>query len=121
MDVGSFSDVVSEVRKEVVTAAATTIDVTKVVEAQPSIEVSPEFAKNLELTIHRGDDPLQYIPLIETREDVPEGQDPSPSVAAFNKSFSMSYRGELLSVGYEVVGVEGGASEFLTLKIAYND
>jgi hypothetical protein len=35
--------------------------------------------KNLELTIHMGDDPLQSITLIETREDVPEGQDPSPS------------------------------------------
>jgi hypothetical protein len=43
--------------------------------------------RHLELTIHRGDDPLQDIPLIETREDVSEGQDPSPSIAAFNKSF----------------------------------
>jgi hypothetical protein len=115
VDVGSFSDVVSEVQKEVVTAAATATDVAEVVEAQPSTEASPEFAKNLELTIHRGDDPLQDIPLIETREDVPEGQDPSPSVVAFNKSFGTSYRGELLSVGYEVAGVGGGASEILTL------
>jgi hypothetical protein len=67
------------------------------------------------LTIHRVDNPLQNIPLIETRVDVPEGQDPSPSIVAFNKSFSTSYRGELLSVGYEVAGVGGGASEILTL------
>jgi hypothetical protein len=53
--------------------------------------------------------------LIKTREDVPEGQDHSPSVAAFNKSFGTSYRGELLSVGYEVAGVKGGSSKILTL------
>jgi hypothetical protein len=34
-----------------------------------------------------GEDPVKDVPLLETREDVPEGQDPSPSVAAFNKSF----------------------------------
>jgi hypothetical protein len=67
------------------------------------------------VTIHRGDDPLQNIPLIETRADVPDDQDPSPSIAAFNKSFGTSYRGELLSVGYEVAGVGGSASEILTL------
>jgi hypothetical protein len=53
--------------------------------------------------------------LIETLEDLPEGQDPSPSVAAFNKSFGTSYRGELLSVGYEVAGIGDGASKILTL------
>jgi hypothetical protein len=36
-------------------------------------------------------------------------------MAAFNKSFGTSYHGELLSVGYEVAGVGGGASEILTL------
>jgi hypothetical protein len=53
--------------------------------------------------------------LIEIREDLPEGQDPSPSVAAFNKSFGTSHRGELLSVGYKVVGIGDGASRVLTL------
>jgi hypothetical protein len=67
------------------------------------------------MIIHRGDDPLQGITLIETREDVPKDQDPSPSIDAFNKSFGTSYRGELLSVGYEVAAVGGGASEILTL------
>jgi hypothetical protein len=33
---------------------------------------------------------------------VPEGRDPSPSVAAFNRSFGTSHRGDLLSVGCEV-------------------
>jgi hypothetical protein len=115
VDIGSFSDVASEVQKEVVTVAATATVVAEVVGAQPSTEASPEIAKNLELTIHRGDNPLHNIPLIETRADVPEGQDPSPSIAAFNKSFGTSYCGELLSVGYEVAGVGGGTSEILTL------
>jgi hypothetical protein len=43
---------------------------------------------------------VQNPPLIETHEDLPEGQDPSPSMLAFNKSFGTSYREELLSVGY---------------------
>jgi hypothetical protein len=54
--------------------------------------------------------------LIETREDLPEGQDPSPSVVAFNKSFGTSYRGELLSVGYEVADIGDGKSKILTLS-----
>jgi hypothetical protein len=53
--------------------------------------------------------------LLETREDLLEGQDPSPSVAAFNKSFSMSHRGELLSVDYEVARNRDGAPRILTL------
>jgi hypothetical protein len=53
--------------------------------------------------------------LLETREDLPEGQDPSPSVAAFIKSFGTSHRGELLSVGCEVARNRGGAPQILTL------
>jgi hypothetical protein len=53
--------------------------------------------------------------LLETREDLPEGQDPSPFVAAFNKSFGTSHHGELLSVGCEVARNKGGASRILTL------
>jgi hypothetical protein len=53
--------------------------------------------------------------LLETREDLPEGQDPSPSVAAFNKSFGTSHRGELLSVGYEVARNRGEVPRILTL------
>jgi hypothetical protein len=101
VDVGSFSDVATEVQKEVVTVAAA--DAIQVAEARPSTEASPEFTRELELTIHKGEDPVQDVPLVEIREDLPEGQDPSPSVAAFNKSFSTSHRGELLSVGCEVV------------------
>jgi hypothetical protein len=53
--------------------------------------------------------------LVEVREVLPEGRDPSPSVAAFNTSFSTLYRGELLSVGCEVSRNKGGAPKILTL------
>jgi hypothetical protein len=114
VDVGSFSDVVPEVRKEIDMAVVAN-DVIKVAEARPSTEVSSEFARELDMTIHKGEDPVHDVPLIETHENLPEGQDPSPSVVAFNKSFGTSYHGELLSVGCEVVDVGGGASKILTL------
>jgi hypothetical protein len=53
--------------------------------------------------------------LVEVREALPEGRDPSPSVAAFNKSFGTLHRGELLSVGCEVSRNKGGAPKILTL------
>jgi hypothetical protein len=113
VDIGSFSDVVTEVQKEVVSAttAETPVAVVETVNPQsihPQEEASPEFTKELELTIHRGDDPIQDAPLLEIREDLPEGQDPSPSLAAFNKSFGTSYRGELLSVSYKAASVGDG-------------
>jgi hypothetical protein len=114
VDVGSFSDVATEVQKEVVTTAAA--DAIEVAEARPSTEASPEFTRELELTIHKGEDPVQDVPLIEIREDLPGGQDSSPSVVAFNKSFGTSHRGELLSVGYEVASNKDGASGILTLS-----
>jgi hypothetical protein len=116
MDVETFSDDISEVQKEVVTSVvAATIEA---VEARPSDrqdETSSEFAKELELMIHQGEDPIQGVPLIKIREDLPEGPDPSPSVVAFNESFGTSHRGELLSVGYEVAVIRDGASRVLTL------
>jgi hypothetical protein len=53
--------------------------------------------------------------LLEICEDLPEGQDPSPSLAAFNKSFGTSYRGELLSVGYKATSIGDDTSKILTL------
>jgi hypothetical protein len=114
VDVDSLSDVVPGVRKEIDMAAAAK-DVTEVAEARPSTEASSEFARELEMTNHKGEDLVKDVPLVETREDLPEDQDPSPSVVAFNKSFGTSYHGELLSVGYEVADVGGGASKILTL------
>jgi hypothetical protein len=89
--------------------------VIEITEARPSTEASSEFARELELTIHKGEDPVQDVLLIKIREDLPECQDPSPSVAAINKSFGTSYHAELLSVGYEVAGIRDGASKILTL------
>jgi hypothetical protein len=117
VDVETFLDDISEVQKEVVrSAVAATVEAA---EARPSgrqDEASSEFAKELELTIHQGEDPIQDVPLIQTCEDVPEGQDPSHSVAAFNESFGTSHRGELISVDYEVAGIGDGASRVLTLR-----
>jgi hypothetical protein len=114
VDIGSFSDVAEEVQKEVVSTAATeapaaAMDTAVPQSAHPQEEVSPEFTRDLDLTIHKGEEPIQDVSLLETREDLPEGQDPSPYVAAFNKSFGTSYRGELLSVGCEVARNKGGA------------
>jgi hypothetical protein len=110
MDIGSFSDVAEE-------AAAKAESFVAVV-PQPvhhQEEASPEFTRDLELTIHKDEYPVQDVPLLETREDLPKGQDHSPSADAFNKSFGTSHRGELLSVGCEVARNRDGASRILTL------
>jgi hypothetical protein len=121
VDIDSFSDAGPEVRKEVVPDAAAEPPVSATVaaasqSAHPHDEASPEFTKELELTIHRGEDPVQGAPLLEIREIVPKGQAPSPSLAAFNKSFGTSHRGELLSVGFEAASIGTDASKILTLK-----
>jgi hypothetical protein len=118
--IDSFSDAAPEVRKDVVPEAAAEPPVTATAAAvsqsvHPSDEASPEFTKDLELTVHRGGDPIHGAPLLEIREIVPEGQAPSPSLAAFNKSFGTSHRGELLSVGFEAASIGSGASKILTL------
>jgi hypothetical protein len=116
-DVETFSDDVAEVRKEV-TAPVVAAAVDEVADPQPSDpqdKASPEFTKELEMTVHWGESPVQNVPLVETREDLPEGQDPSPSIVAFNESFGTSYRGELLSVGCERADARDGTSKLLTL------
>jgi hypothetical protein len=134
VDVDSFSDAAPEVRKDVVPAAAdeTTVDAEATAPAEAPVaseapaadvslptcsrvEASPEFAKELELTVQRGENPTELAPLVEVREVVPEDQAPSPSLAAFNKSFGTSYRGKLLSVGFETTGVGSKISKILTL------
>jgi hypothetical protein len=129
VDVDSFSDATPEVRKETVPAAANESTVaaegtapveapateTPAAEAPAADQASSEFTKELELTIQRGEDPTENAPLVEVREVVPEDQAPSPSLAAFNKSFGMSHRGKLLCVGFETTCVGSKASKFLTL------
>jgi uncharacterized protein YktA (UPF0223 family) len=98
VDIDSFSDVADETTKEAeISAAAIETTIPQPIHCQD--QASPKLVRELELTIHKGEDLVQDVPLLETREDLPEGQDPSPSLAAFNKSFGTSYRGELLSVG----------------------
>jgi hypothetical protein len=101
VDVENFSDVVAEVRKEVTTPVdAVTVDsVANPQPSDPQDKASPKFVKELEMTIHRGGSPVQNAPFVETHEDLPEDQDPSLSMIAFNKSFGTTYLGELLSVG----------------------
>jgi hypothetical protein len=121
VDIDSFSDAAPEVHKDDVpdvvaeapVAAATAADVSLPVPSHD--EASPEFTKELELTVHRGEDPVQNAPLLEVREVVPEGQAPSPSLAAFNESFGTSHRGELLSVGFETTNIGSRTSKILTL------
>jgi hypothetical protein len=76
--VGSFSYVVTEVHKEVVSAATAETPAVAVETVVPQSvhhqeEASPEFTKDLELTIHRGEDPVHDAPLFEIREDLPKG------------------------------------------------
>jgi hypothetical protein len=131
VDIDSFSDAAIEVREEVIPDAAAESsavgpeaamphpaaapEATMPRPADPVGEASAEFVRELELTIHKDEDPVGNVPLVEVRESVPEGQDPSPSVAAFNKSFGTSHRGELLSVGCEVTKNRDGTPRILTL------
>jgi hypothetical protein len=116
VDIKSFSDVVTEVVKEVETSSATAA--VEIVDPQPSgrqDKASPEFTKELEMTVHMCEDPAPEVPFVETRENLPEDQDSSPSMIAFNKSFGTSHRSELLSVGYEKIDARDGTSKLLTL------
>jgi hypothetical protein len=130
VDVDSFSDVAPEVRKETSPAVAeksvVAADVAvppkspvaaeaPVAEVSAAEQASSEFTQDLELTIQRGDNPTEHIPLVEVREIVPEDQAPSPSLAAFIKSFGTSHRGKILHVGFETAGVGSKTSKFLTL------
>jgi hypothetical protein len=83
--------------------------------SSPKDKASPEFTEDLERTVQRGDGCADDLPLVETHEKIPEGQDLSPSVAAFNKRFGTSFRGELLSVSCETASMDGGASRLSLL------
>jgi hypothetical protein len=86
VDIDSFSDVVAEVVKEVETSVAAV----ETVDPQPigcQDEASPEFMKEHEMTVHKGEDPAPNVPIVETHENLPEDQYPTPSMIAFNKKF----------------------------------
>jgi hypothetical protein len=68
VDIGSFSDVAVEVQEEVVSVAAVAaetpaaaMDTTVPQPVHPQEEVSPEFTRDLELTIHKGEEPVQDV------------------------------------------------------------
>jgi hypothetical protein len=111
VDIDSFSYVVAK-EMETSVAAAETAD-SQPVDRQD--EASPEFTKELDMTVHKGEDPAPEVPFVETRENLPEDRDPSPSMIAFNKSFGTSYRGEILSIGYEQADARDGTPKLLTL------
>jgi hypothetical protein len=71
--VETFLDDIAEVQKEVTTSV--TAAAVGVVDPQSSgrqDEVSHEFTKELEMTVHKGEDPAHEVPFVETREDLPE-------------------------------------------------
>jgi hypothetical protein len=120
VDIDSFSDAAPEVRKEVIpdAVAEPSAATPEAITSQPADlvgEASAEFVRELELTIHKDEDPVTNVPLVEVRESLPEGQDPSPSIAVFNKSFGTSHRGELLSIDREVTKNRDGTPWILTL------
>jgi hypothetical protein len=117
VDIYSYLDVVTEVVKEVETSAvAATVEIVDPQLSSRQDEASPDFTKELEMTVHKGEDPAPEVPFVETRENLPEDQDPSPSMIAFNKIFGTSYQGELLSGGYEKIDAIDGTSKLLTLR-----
>jgi hypothetical protein len=69
VDVETFSDDVAEVQKEVTTPIVVAAD-DEVADPQPSDpqdKVSLEFTKELEMTVHKGESPMQNVPLVEIR------------------------------------------------------
>jgi hypothetical protein len=62
VDIDSFSDVVTEVVKEVETSA--TVAAVEIIDPQHSghqDEASPEFTKELKMTVHKGEDPAPEV------------------------------------------------------------
>jgi hypothetical protein len=78
-------------------------------------EASTKFAEDLEGTVRKSGDPTKNLSLIANREEILENRDRTPSVAAYNESFGMSFRGEMLSVSSEVVNTVGGVPKFSLL------
>jgi hypothetical protein len=73
VDTDSFSDAAPEVGKEIIPDAATKppAAAAEAAVSQPAglwEEASPEFIKELEITIHKGENPIADVPLIEVRE-----------------------------------------------------
>jgi hypothetical protein len=111
VDIDSSSNVVAEVAKEMETSVAAV----ETADSRPVDRQDEVFTKELDMTVRKDEHPAPEVPVVETRENLPEDQDPSPSMIAFNKSFGTSYRGELLSIGYEQADARDGTPKLLTL------
>jgi hypothetical protein len=95
VDVETFSDDIADVQKGAI-APVVVVVADKVADPRPSgsqDQASPEFVKELEMIVHRGGSPVQNAAFVETHEDIPKDQDPSPSMITFNKSFGTFHRG----------------------------
>jgi hypothetical protein len=75
VDIESFSDVVGEATTEA-EISTTEVETTVPQPVHPQDEASPEFARELGLTIHKGEDPIQDVPLLETHADLPRRSRP---------------------------------------------
>jgi hypothetical protein len=70
--------------------------------------------EDLECIVDHTGKSYEEPPLIENHEEIPKGQDP-PEVASCNDSFSMSFRGKLLSVVGLGVSKDGDTHSFSML------
>jgi hypothetical protein len=75
VDVDSFSDVVAEVAKEAETSAVA-IETAHPQPVSCQDEASPEFTKDPEMTVHKGEDLSPEVPFVETREKPSRGSGP---------------------------------------------
>jgi hypothetical protein len=73
VDVETFSDDVAEVQTEVTPPVAANVGVVFPQPSGPQDEASPEFTRELEMTVHRGENPVENVPLVEAHEDLLEG------------------------------------------------
>jgi hypothetical protein len=116
IDVETFSDIVPEVRETPVdsaVAAMLRLVLPKLLLLR--MKLLQSLPKIWSALCKKSCDIVENPSLIENREEIPDDQDPSPSVTAYNKSFGTSFRGELLSVRGEVVDTDDGVPKFSLL------
>jgi hypothetical protein len=116
VDIETFSNALPEARtisEDPIIVASFEVEATKILIATG--EASQKFTEELEHILDRSGGFLEDPPLIGNCEYIPETQDPSPEIVAYNTSFGTSFRGELLSVECPVVDDIGGVHSFSVL------
>jgi hypothetical protein len=74
VDINSFSDDVTEVRKDVIdSVAATDVEGTTSQVSALKDRCSSKFTEDLERIVQRKEDPIENHLVVETREELPEG------------------------------------------------